>query len=232
MLRLGTQSLGRYAMKKYIGVILALVLPVSYAQAGTIDFNCISPSPNCSAKEHLFTLGVSEQVPGSTFFRLSVANGPKAFVKSIFFDDQNMLLDPTPTNYQFDFNGGKQQAGGVSFAAFNVPGGNFPQGSNVSFTSDFSTSANSPRGNKKNGIDNGEWLGITFLNTSAALILSALSSGELRLGIHVGAAGSLITAAASQPTVVPIPAAALLFGSALMGFFGVSLVGRKSSKAS
>ncbi len=206
-------------MHKIIKLALCLLCSVNYAHAATFGFGCLTNnSGDCGSVASLITVDVEGAGP-DTYFQFNVGDGANAAVKEIFFDDALNLLDPT--DYLFDESGGTASGGGVDFQSIEVPGDNFPAGNPISFSSDFSTQAENPSGDNKNGIDNGEWFGITFFGTDASLILAALGSGDLRVGIHVGSVGrdgdyseSLTT------TVIPIPAAAWLFASALVGFFG------------
>lgn len=207
-------------MKKCSGLLLGLLLAGSYAQAATFDFNCITNnSGNCGSIEPLFSLDVEASGQG-TLFRFNVAGGasaPNAAVKGIFFDDSLNLLDPS--KYVFDETGGTLAGGGVDFQPIAAPGKNFPAGNPVGFKTTFSTKAEAPRGDDGNGIDNGEWLGILFENTNTSLILAAIRAFDLRVGIHVGSIGYKGRYSESL-VAVPLPAAAWLFGSALIGFFG------------
>lgn len=122
---------------------------------------------------------------------------------------------------------------GVSFdnsaSPPNVPGGN-----TIAFAADWSGDSNSKdaecpqsdsscTGSMANGLNAyGEW--VSFLGTLSSgidldRVLADLSSGSFRLGMHIQAIG---TTGASDSYVsvpsVPLPAAAWLFGSALLGF--------------
>jgi hypothetical protein len=219
-------------MKNYLALILVLGLSAGHAQAATIDFSCLSITSKCIDNANLFSLEVSDtgskKSPGTSFL-LSVGNGTDTAIDGIYFDDRNGLLDPTL--YEFDFSGGTKAGGGVEFDPFKVPGRTMPRGSRVSFNSDFSSLATPPRGNDKNGVDNGEWLGITFFDTTTSLILAALGTGDLRIGINTRSLAQLVSNPPAMPTVVPLPAAVWLFGSALIGLLGISAGRRKTPGA-
>jgi hypothetical protein len=163
-----------------------------------------------------------------TYLQFNVATGDNVAVKSIYFDDSFGLLGDLSdsSSYAFDFSGGTAAGGGVKFDPFAISTGNpnkdsLPSGNNIGFDTDFFSNAASPSGDDKNGIDNGEWLGITFFDTDFDLILSAIFSRELVIGLHVGSMGYEDEFSESL-TVVPVPAAFWLFGTALIGFIGIS----------
>ena len=90
----------------------------------------------------------------------------------------------------------------------------------MSFSTSFTAPGANPTGDDKNGIDNGEWLRIVFGGSTAATsaIIAALNVFDLRVGIHVGSIGD--NDYSESLVAVPIPTAAVLFGSALLGFAG------------
>lgn len=105
---------------------------------------------------------------------------------------------------------------------YNLPGGN-----SISpvFVSDIAIGRT---GGAANGINPGEFAGIKFQLSGGATFLSLLddlSTGALRLGVHVQSIGSLggsdsyINGPSNVPTVVPEPSAIIscILGSGLMG---------------
>lgn len=103
---------------------------------------------------------------------------------------------------------------------FSVNLANLPQGNNVSFNSEFGYQATPPpSGPNGNGISVNEFLGISFnLENSFQSVLDGLTSGDLRIGMHVialpdGSSDTLI----STPSPVPLPAGGLLLAGALGG---------------
>lgn len=192
-----------------------LFLVSMQAQAALFSFDCITNnSGSCSTAASLLSLDISD-VGDDTLFKFSVADGTNLAVKSIYFDDGTSLLDYADVSFSY---GGDQ----VSFQAF-ADGGNLPSGNNIGFTSDHVTDATPPSGDDKNGIDNGEWLGITFADTNFDSILSAISLGNLDLGMHIGSleGGYSEAVALGSVSAVPVPAAFWLFGTGLLTFVGM-----------
>ena len=154
------------------------------SQAVTYGFGCLTNiSVVCGTYESLFSLDVTNQGGGVTNFQFNVALGDNAAVKEIYFDDSalDLLAPATATLIE---TGGTVAGGGVDFQDIDVPGENFPAGG--SFVETFSIEAEPPSGDNKNGIDNGEWFGISFTGTSFAAIIAALNGGNLDVGLHVG----------------------------------------------
>lgn len=135
-------------------------------------------------------------------------------VSEVYFDDG--LLGPSVVANSLggftDFTGGGANPG-------NLPGGN-----TIGFlaTSEFSADA---VGNPSKGVNtSADILGIIlglggFADYSA--VVAAVNSGELRFGYHIRAIGSQGSSDSYVNTVVPLPAAAWLFGSALLGVLGM-----------
>ena len=194
----------------------------SQSSAVTYGFGCITtPASDCGSIASLLSLDVTDSGGGVTRFQINVASGDNAAVKDIYFDDVTpSLLDFITAD--LDKSGGTLDGGGVDFQ-IPASGGTLPGGNPVGFVSSFTSSAASPSGDNKNGIDNGEWLGISFIGTDFASILAALDVGDLTIGLHIGSldtdAGS---ASFTTTSAVPVPAAFWLFGSALVGFIGMS----------
>ncbi len=203
-------------------LILACPFLVGQAHAVTIPFGCITNNSGiCSSIASLMSLDVTDEGGGETLFKFSVASGPNAAIKEIYFDDSLDLLNEATA--VLDETGGTAAGGFVDFQAIASPGDNFPAGNTISFTESFSTEAVPASGDDKNGIDNGEWLGISFFSTDFSAIIAALFSNELRVGIHVGSINpDNDDESESMVSVIPVPAAFWLFGTALIGFIGMS----------
>ena len=124
-----------------------------------------------------------------------------------------------------------EYSSGVEFDTAPIPA-NLPGGNMIGFTSDFGGDSTTPTA--ANGVDNaGEY--ISFLLTlgsgySYDNALAAIFDDSLRIGMHmqsidcVDATGATNDDCGSDSYVsaVPLPAAAWLFGSALIGFFATT----------
>lgn len=206
-------TIGNTMFKSTLAALLLLVS--MQAGAALYSFDCITDnSGSCDGAASLLSLDISD-AGDDTLFTFAVADGANLAVKSIYFDDEAALLDPNAVSFSY---GGDL----VSFQAF-TDGGNLPSGNTIGFTSDYSSDATPPSGDDKNGIDNGEWLGITFLDTDFDSILTAISLGTLDIGMHIGSleGGYSESVALSSISAVPVPAAFWLFGTGLIAFVGM-----------
>ena len=125
------------------------------------------------------------------------------------------------------------QTAGVSFDLFPSPS-DLPGGNTVGFTSDFGADSTSPA--SQNGVDAlGEELTILAMLGSGFTydnFLADLMNGVFRVGLHVQAIAGINcensmdkqcgSDSYTNVSAVPVPAAAWLFGTALIGFFGAS----------
>jgi hypothetical protein len=219
--------------------ILFLVLATN-AGAATINFGCITnndPSgSSCAIAESQMTLDMEASGVGQVLFTFSNTGAFDSSIADVYFYDNLGLLA---------FNSILNPETGVRFGEGAQPS-HLP-GYNV--TPNFSAGADSGgrrhgrrwgshrrggRGNGssqqggiyQNGINPGESLGILFDLNAATYddAFAALISGDLAIGIHAQGLGyrnefseSLISAI--PPAVVPVPAAAWLFGSGLLVLF-------------
>ena len=97
---------------------------------------------------------------------------------------------------------------------------NLPGHKTIDFTADFGTEA---AGNQITAIQEGEIFKIVFKTLSVDSFLAALLADNFNIGIHVhsfadGGSESFVTSVSP----VPVPAAFWLFGTALIGFIGMS----------
>ena len=136
-------------------------------------------------------------------------------ITKIAFDDDNGTLPSpsfanTPPSVAFHAND-----------SVNIPGSN-----NINFDTTYGFSADPPP--TTTGIDPGEQFVISFGNTSVVDIILAMSSGELRIGVHVQQIGnndgsaSFVTTTSGPVTSVPEPSSALL-----LSFAGLSCLMRR-----
>lgn len=209
---------------RWISLAGALLLAVltSAASAATLHFSCLSGNraADCQIGEAQLSVDVSDLGGGQVEFRFR-NQGPAASAVAAVYFDAGSALDSIAYLIDADVPGGHP---GVNFTAGSAAPGNVPSWKQAD--PDFLTSpgmlagANAP--SPFNGINPGEWLGIVFnLQTaySFADLLRELVDSELRIALHVRAfaSGGSESFISTSPTVVPLPAAGWLMGSALLG---------------
>lgn len=174
-----------------------------------LQLNCISNS-SCSSFESGLDVSVSTLSNQISFsFSTTLSSG---VITGIYFSDSNLLNFGSLSLVQ---------SAGVSFRANGNPGALPGEKSINDFSTSFSLNAlPSP---VKNGIASGESLTASFAFNSGVSnndVLSALSSGSLRVGMHVqslpgGSSASFASIAAPVPE--PETYAMLLAGLGLIG---------------
>ena len=187
------------------------------ANAATLSFSCITFNlgGDCSIGEAQLSVDVTDAGSNQVLFTF-LNSGPEASsIADVYFDDGTLLGIASIDNSD----------PGVDFAQLASPG-NLPGANNASppfvTTAGFSADSNPPT--QPNGVNPGESLGILFDlqgGGTFADVISELTTGELRVGIHVqgydsGGSESFV----NNP--VPIPAAVWLFGSGLLGLVGIA----------
>lgn len=142
----------------------------------------------------------------------NAAGGITSSITGIYFYDGNLLENGSIGSVSGDVSFG------TGATPPSLPGWNGTP-SNVFYSAD----ADSPA--PTCGINPGESLGILFDLTSGyniADVLGELSSGDLRIGLHVqGIAGAEGSSSDSFINTVPIPATAWLLGAGLFGMVGI-----------
>lgn len=208
-------------------VIACLGLAVPVVSQASTTFSNFTNITNNSSIDLSSQLQMDVSASGSdVLFKIFNNVGVQSSVTAIYFDQgvANLL-----SNVVMNGDSGLGVSFDSSASPANVPGGN-----TIAFTADWNGDSNAkdptcPKGDSSctgtmaNGLNAyGEWvsfLGTLSSGTDLDHVLADLSSGSFRVGMHVQAIG---TAGQSDSYVsvppVPLPAAAWLFGSALLGF--------------
>ena len=190
---------------------VAAVSAVSAAPASAFSFgNIVGGDTPGDAYVNSFSFDVIDQ--GSSVLFNIVNSGDAAasdmFISKVFFDDNEFLSGVANiyNNNDVAFSGGASND-------------QLPQGGN-GFTTDYAFSRNTGAGNKW-GIQGGETLGLSFTGDYNNVI-SGLTSGALKLGLHVqalpnGASDSYISSSSSSSNTqdTPEPLTMLAAGAAV-----------------
>jgi hypothetical protein len=142
------------------------------------------------------------------------AAAPSMFISKVFFDDKNSFFDDDTY-----LSSPLVNIGNVGQVAFSGGASNdqLPQGGN-GFTTNYAFSRKTGDGNAF-GIQAGESLGLSFTG-DYNLVISALNSGALKLGLHVqalpnGQSDSYISTSSSNTQDTPEPLTMLAAGAAV-----------------
>jgi hypothetical protein len=197
------------------GFLLSAVAAVPQAQAATFGFGCISnnSATNCTTGESQLFVDVTDAGSNQVLFTFTNTGSGLSSIADVYFDDGTLLGIASIDN----------SSSGVSFSQGANPG-NLPGGNLVGFTATSGFLADSDPPVQPNGVNPGEYLGITFdllAGVTYMDTINALQSGtDLRIGIHVQ--GFADGGSESYVNTVPVPAAVWLFGSGLIGLVGVA----------
>lgn len=160
-----------------------------------------------------FTLDVTDLGAGKVLFQVVSVAAPTLnyFIQTVFVDDSfPSSFWGVPVS-----NDASHSVGTVKMLSSR--GGTLRQGDNVGFTPNFKFRRDAP--GSDNAIQEGETAGFIFdIVGNFNTIISALTSGELRFGIHLhGLPGGVSDSYVNSVTPVPLPPAGILLIGALGG---------------
>ena len=167
---------------------------------------------------------------------------PNPSIHEIYFDTTEDIF---PNTFSFSSIGvtpsANDSTSNVRFGDLEYPDTmtprNLPGGNEVGFEASFGIESFETAGSgiDEGGIDAGEWLNLNIARFSYDAFMLALNAGDLTIGLHVRSfdggidpltgeevefSESFVTS--TRVSAVPVPAAFWLFGSALIGFIGMS----------
>lgn len=204
-------------------VTIALMVVVNISQAATYSFYNIEN--NTVDISDQLSVEVNNEAFGTTFKFFNDV-GITSSVTDIYFDEGSSDLFSGFEIYEQ--YGAAFAPEYIYYSAANP--GNLPGGNAIGFAADYSADSTS---NPENGLDTSTDY-VTFLayagtDYSYDNLLNALLDGSARIGLHVqafadGASDSYV----NSLNPVPVPAAGILFASAL---FVVGAIGRRKKKS-
>lgn len=223
-------------------IIFFLLTTAGSALASTVTYDCAvtsgSSPTNCSIGESQFLTTVTDDGTGTTFSFQNLGNS-MSVITQIYFDDTALSLLDFNTVAVDDKDLGPLNNMGVDFTNGSDPAvanpGAMP--GEVDFDESFAI-GRAKQGGVGRGINNldplsspadliWETLEISadyFGNGNFSLLTAALDSGAFQIGLHVQSFpdGGSEWFTSTTTTVVPVPAAFWLFGTALIGLIGIS----------
>ena len=169
--------------------VLGVLITATSAQADTFGFVCITNDDpgDCAIGEAQLFVEVTHPDPpdGPVLFTFTNIGPEDSSICDVYFQDNLSLLE----------NMSIVNGPGVSFSQGAHPG-HLPGGNEISppfqATEGLMAESDSPGGVPHNGVNPGEWLGISFsLSTLSSYtvtnVLDAIDNGDLRIGIRVQA---------------------------------------------
>jgi hypothetical protein len=209
-----------------VGAIATAVIalaPIGSAQA--LGFSCITNNNagDCTAGQTQLSVVVTDLGGGQVLFNFQNSGPAASSITDVYFDDGTLLgiagLVDADDNALGSFG-----SAGVDFSQDASPP-NLPGGNVIGFETTAGFLADSDAPAQPNGVNPLESLGIVFNlkgGGTYADIISELTTGELRIGIHVqGFASGGSESFVNVP--VPEPGTALLIG------FGLATLARRRS---
>lgn len=202
---------------------VAFVFAVNISQASTLNFYNIEN--NTVDISDQLSVDVNDTESGITFTFFNDV-GITSSVTDIYFDEGSSDL----------FSGFTiTDSSGALFSPTDVTDSaatpsNLPGGSAVGFSADYSADSD---GNPVNGLDTDTDY-VTFLAsagtdfTSFDDVIAALNTGDARIGLHIQAFADGESDSYISVNPVPVPAAGILFATAL---FATGLIGRRKKKS-
>ena len=174
---------------------ISLGLP-ALSPAALYNFGCVNDGgPSSCLPANLIGTQLQMEVLGSggdTTFKFTNTGSVPSFIAQIYWDDRTSLTNTTNQYLDFGSVSLTDSGAGVSFSAGkgNLPRPNTPS---PKFVADFSEDADSPASG--NGINNsaGEYLTVAIARLSGVTqdqVFAGLSSGLLRIGLHVQGIGT------------------------------------------
>ena len=213
----------RQVLSAALVALAAMSFSDNAAAASTFGFTRISDNGPVDVSGQL-SAQVAQQDNGVRFTFFNSAAQLASSITAIYFDlGSNSLFSSLSL--------AGDSGAGVAFSAGASPR-NLPGGNPLGFSADFSAMSNPPR--PHNGVNGeGEWVsffGVLKSGQSYGAVIDSLTSGDLRVGLHVQAiagdySDSFLNVA---PSAVPLPAAGWLFLSAVAGFGALSRRRRKA----
>lgn len=208
----------KFTSSMFVGLFLIWTGSANSAVFYSFECGTNNSAANCSQSEAYLGLAVEDTVLGASFTLTN--SGPKiSHIKKVWIDDDYGILDilsrPGTSPLYSD---------GVKFSAFSESTRNIGA---LGFQAE--GEARKIRA-AANGVTSGvppgkeEWLTYDFALNGANtfdMLIAALNAGTFNVGVHVG---SYYDGGSEKLSIspIPVPAAFWLFGTALIGFIGLS----------
>jgi hypothetical protein len=192
-----------------LSLLASSALLFSAVPAQAYGFDCLSNNnfANCATAGQ-YGFDVTEGGGGTVYFKFTNNGASASSITDIYFDDKSLFQSLTVGS----------QSSGVDFSAGASPG-DLPAGNDASpdFVATSALTADSNPPAQPNGVNPGEWVQLSLLLASDKDFLSVLndlSSGDLRVGIHVqgfsdGGSESFITTPVPEPEIYAMALVAL-----------------------